>query len=218
MKKKAVVYCRVSTEKEEQETSLERQREELTDFAEREGYEVKEVFTDRHSGYEMDRDGLLEMLNDLKADPADALFIQDETRLGRGHARIALLHVMKKQEIDVFTLSDEGPIALNDMDDMVLEILAIVEEYQRKIHNAKIKRGMKRAVENGYKPEKNLKGRGNPEGRERLDLPIDQIVQLKERGLTYHEIAVTLQGFGYQASKATVHRRFKEYEENAQAD
>lgn len=43
------------------------------------------------------------------------------------------------------------------MDTMLLEILAIVEEYQRKIHNAKIKRGMKRAVENGYRPEKILK-------------------------------------------------------------
>lgn len=218
MKKTSVIYCRVSTEKDVQETSLERQQEELKVFAAKEGYRVEEIFTDRHSGYEMDRDGLLEMLNYLKSVQVDALFIQDETRLGRGHARIALLHVMKKQEIDVFTLSDQGPIALNDMDDMVLEILAIVEEYQRKIHNAKIKRGMKRAVENGYKPEQNLRGKGNPEGRERLDLPIDQIVQLKERGLTYHEIAVTLRGFGYQASKATVHRRYKEYEENQQAE
>ena len=40
---------------------------------------------------------------------------------------------------------------------MVLKIVAMVEEYQRKLHNIKIKRGMKRAVENGYKPEKNLK-------------------------------------------------------------
>ncbi|AQQ53675.1 YneB family resolvase-like protein [Planococcus lenghuensis] len=218
MKKTSVIYCRVSTEKDSQETSLERQQEELTAFASAEGYRIEEIFTDRHSGYEMDRDGLLEMLNYLKSTPVDALFIQDETRLGRGHARIALLHVMKKQGIDVFTLSDQGLIALNDMDDMVLEILAIVEEYQRKIHNAKIKRGMKRAVENGYKPERNLRGKGNPEGRERLDLPIDQIVQLKERGLTYHEIAVTLRGFGYQASKATVHRRYKEYEEGRQAE
>ncbi|MFC4712399.1 YneB family resolvase-like protein [Planococcus dechangensis] len=213
MKKKALVYCRVSTAKDEQESSLQRQEEELMKFAFEQGYLVEEVYVDQHSGYEMDREGLLEMLNQIKSERIDAVFIQDETRLGRGHARIALLHVMKKHEVDVFTLSDQGPIALNDMDDMVLEILAIVEEYQRKIHNAKIKRGMRRAVENGYKPERNLKGKGNPDGRERLELPVDQIVSLKMSGLTFHEIAVTLQGFGYQASKATVHRRYKEYQQ-----
>lgn len=216
--KKAVLYCRVSTTKETQETSLERQREELAKFAKAQGFSVKEVFEDQHSGYEMDRDGLLEMLNYIKAERVDAVFIQDETRLGRGHARIALLHVMQKQEVEVFALSDDGPISLGDMDDMVLEILAIVEEYQRKIHNAKIKRGMRRAVENGYKPERNLKGKGNPDGRERLDLPVEQIVNLKQNGMTFHEIAVTLQGFGYKASKATVHRRYKEYENMAQSE
>lgn len=213
MKKKALVYCRVSTAKDEQESSLQRQEEELMKFAFEQGYLVEEVYVDQHSGYEMDREGLLEMLNQIKSERVDAVFIQDETRLGRGHARIALLHVMKKRDVDVFTLSDQGPISLNDMDDMVLEILAIVEEYQRKIHNAKIKRGMRRAVENGYKPERNLKGKGNPDGRERLELPVDQIVSLKMSGLTFHEIAVTLQGFGYQASKATVHRRYKEYQQ-----
>ncbi len=211
MKQSALIYCRVSTTKDTQESSLERQEEELLKFAFAQGYIVSDVFSDQHSGYEMDREGLLEMLNVIKTEKVSAVFVQDETRLGRGHARIALLHVMKKYGVDVFTLTDQGPIALNDMDDMVLEILAIVEEYQRKIHNAKIKRGMKRAVENGYKPERNLKGRGNPDGRERLDLPVDQIVSLKENGLTFHEIAVTLQGFGYQASKATVHRRYREF-------
>ncbi len=51
-------------------------------------------------------------------------------------------------------MRDAGPVQLNEMDTMLLEILAIVEEYQRKIHNAKIRRGMRRAVENGYRPEK----------------------------------------------------------------
>ena len=51
---------------------------------------------------------------------------------------------------------------------MVLEIVGIVEEYQRKIHNLKIKRGMKKAVENGYRPEKNLKNQHEGTGRERI--------------------------------------------------
>ncbi len=49
---------------------------------------------------------------------------------------------------------------LSEADEMVFEIVAIVEEYQRKLHNLKIKRGMKAAVKNGYRPERNLSGSG----------------------------------------------------------
>lgn len=210
----AVLYCRVSTEKETQDTSIERQEIELRSFAKAKGYEVVQVFTDRHSGYDIEREGLLDLLEYMKEYHIQTLFVQDETRLGRGNGRMAVLHLLKKMNVDIFTLSDSGNLKLNDMDTMLLEILALVEEYQRKLHNAKIRRGMKRAVENGYRPEKNLKDRGNPEGRERIDAPIEQIVNLRQKGMTFEEITATLKGLGFEISKATVHRRFKEYEES----
>ena len=71
----------------------------------------------------------------------DAVLIQDETRLGRGNARMAVLHLLAKTDTAIYSHNDSGPIALNEMDTMLLEILAIVEEYQRKLHNAKIKTG-----------------------------------------------------------------------------
>ncbi len=86
----------------------------------------------------------------------------------------------------------------------------MVEEHQRKLHNLKIKRGMKRAVKLGYKPEKNLKNRGNIEGRERKEVPVDEIIRLRNNGLTFEEIAATMRGFGHDVSKATVHRRYQE--------
>ena len=209
----AVVYCRVSTEKETQSSSLERQEEELTSYARQQGYQVKGVFKDKHSGYDVEREGLLEMLDFIKEEGVSALFVQDETRLGRGHARMAVLHLLQKTETDVFSMRDAGPVQLNEMDTMLLEILAIVEEYQRKIHNAKIRCGMRRAVENGFRPEKNLSNRGNPLGQERKEVPINEIVQLRQKGLTFQEIATTLKGLGFNVSKATVHRRFQEHQE-----
>lgn len=208
---KSAVYCRVSTDKETQETSLIRQEEELIQFAEMQGYEVAQVFTDQHSGFDIERDGLLDLLTFVKENEIKAVFVQDETRIGRGNGRMAVLHLLKKTNTSVFTLQDKGVLNLNEMDSMLLEILALVEEYQRKLHNAKIKRGMKRAVSNGYRPEKNLKSRGNPEGRERIVVPVDEIVRLRNAGLTYEEIASTLQGLGLQISKATIHRRYIEY-------
>ncbi|WP_075617617.1 YneB family resolvase-like protein [Paenisporosarcina indica] len=209
----AVIYCRVSTEKESQETSLNRQEEELRKFAEEHKYFVRDVFIDQHSGFSVEREGLLDMLDFIKLQSISTVFIQDETRLGRGNSRMAILHMLKKLEVQVISLSDGGSIRLNEMDTMMLEILALVEEYQRKLHNAKIRRGMRRAVEHGFKPEKNLKDQGNPEGRERKDIPIEEIIKLRQNGLTYEEIASTLRGFGFHVSKATVHRRYKEYKE-----
>ncbi|MEO4053307.1 recombinase family protein [Solibacillus sp. CAU 1738] len=209
----AVVYARVSTEKSTQQTSLARQKEELTTYAKKMNYAIVEVFQDQQSGFDVDREGLLDMLDYMKTHKISALFVQDETRLGRGNARVAVLHLLQKQAITVFSLNEAGPIALNEMDTMLLEILAIVEEYQRKLHNAKIRRGMRRAVENGYRPEENLKDRGNMEGRERIEVPIEEIVKLRNKGFTFAEIASTLQSVGFQVSKATVHRRYAEYQD-----
>lgn len=207
----AVIYCRVSTEKQTQETSLARQYEELTAYANSMGFTVLKDFADQQSGYDVDREGLLEMLDYMKEKNIQALFVQDETRLGRGNARMAVLHLLQKNNTMVYSLNDAGPLSLNEMDTMLLEILAIVEEYQRKLHNAKIRRGMRRAVSNGYKPQENLKNRGNIEGRERIEVPIQEIVNLREKGLTFQEISNTLSALGYQVSKATVHRRFMEF-------
>ncbi len=201
----------MSTEKETQVESLTRQQEELEKMAETLQLTVAEVFTDQHSGYNMERDGLLDLLDYVQKNKISAVLIQDETRLGRGNARMAILHLLLKSDVKVYTYHDNGPIAINDMDTMLLEILALVEEYQRKLHNAKIKRGMKRAVEAGYQPEKNLKNRGNPEGRERIEVPLSEIISLREKELTFEEITAVLKGLGHDISKATVHRRYQEY-------
>ncbi|KMY53719.1 MULTISPECIES: YneB family resolvase-like protein [Bacillaceae] len=215
---KAIIYCRVSTKKETQETSLQRQEEELLSLAARKGYEVAAVIKEQVSGYELDRPGMLDLLDQVKKEPIDAVLIQDETRIGRGNAKIALLHCLFKEEVKVFSIADDGELQLSESDSMVIQIVSMVEEYQRKIHNLKIKRGMKRAVENGFRPEENLKNRGNPAGRERKEVPIEEIVRLRRNNLTFEEIAATLKGFGYQVSKATVHRRFKEYAEQAEEE
>ncbi|MBO8155140.1 MAG: recombinase family protein [Bacillaceae bacterium] len=208
---RAVIYCRVSTEKEEQITSLKRQREELVELCSKHQYEIFEIIEEQASGYDVEREGIFRMLEIFDSKKADALFIQDETRLGRGNTKIALYHQLQKLNIPVYTVSHQGELELSDSDSMVLQIVSIVEEYQRKIHNLKIKRGMKRAVERGYNPVKNLKHIDQSPGRERKEFPIREVIRLRENGLTFAEISATLRGMGYDVSKATVHRRFREY-------
>lgn len=211
---KALIYARVSTNKEQQETSLKRQEEELTAIAAENGMEVVKVISEKASGYEMGRDGVFEPLDEIKNAGIDVILVQDETRLGRGNAKIALLHCIYREGVKVYTTAHRGELELSEADSMVLEIVSIVEEYQRKIHNMKIRRGMKRAVKNGFKPQKNLKNQHGNSGKEKIEVPISEIVRLRANKLTFAEIAATLRGFGYDVSKATVHRRFQEYIEN----
>lgn len=208
---KAVIYCRVSTKKDSQETSLERQEIELIKLAQEYDFDIVTVIKDQASGFELDRPGVLELLDLVKDDSIEAVLIQDETRIGRGNAKIALIHCLLKENVKIISHTHNGELHLSESDSMVINIVSMVEEYQRKLHNLKIKRGMKRAVENGFQPHKNLKNKGNVDGRERIEVPVEEIVRLRKNELTFAEIAATLRGFGYDVSKATVHRRFKEY-------
>jgi len=211
---KAIIYCRVSTNKETQETSLKRQEEELIQLANTYHFEIDRVIKEKASGYDFDREGIFELLERIREKQVQAILIQDETRLGRGNAKIALLHCMLKENIKLYSISHSGELQLSESDSMVLNIVSMVEEYQRKLHNAKIKRGMKRAVQKGYKPEKNLKNLGEGSGRVKIEVPIEEIVRLRKNGLIFSEIAATLRGFGFNISKATVHRRYQEYIES----
>ncbi|WP_456275400.1 YneB family resolvase-like protein [Bacillus sp. AK128] len=207
----AIIYARVSTDKEAQQSSLNRQVEELTQLACDYGFEVLKTITEKASGYEIDRDGFIEILDYTKFKKVDALLIQDETRIGRGNAKLALIHLLHKEGIKIFTSINQGEMELSDGDSMVLNIVGIVEEFQRKIQNVKIKRGMQRAINNGFSPERNFKNIGNSPGRSKIEAPIEEIIRLRHNELTFLEIALTLNGLGYEISKATVHRRYKEY-------
>ncbi|WP_087971431.1 YneB family resolvase-like protein [Oceanobacillus rekensis] len=206
----AIIYCRVSTDKKTQETSLARQKEELLRLADKYNFTVIDSIEEQVSGYDIERDGIFKMLDYFSEKKANCLLIQDETRLGRGNTKIALFHQLQKLRIPIYTAIHEGELELTESDSMVLQIVGIVEEYQRKIHNMKIKRGMKKAVSEGYNPRQNLSNSNKAPGRERISFPIEEVIRLRNNKLTFDEITKTLNGLGYNVSKATVHRRYLE--------
>lgn len=208
---RAILYCRVSTDKKTQETSLARQKQELLKQAENYNFSIADIIEEQVSGYEIDREGIFQLLDLFAAEKADCLFIQDETRLGRGNTKIALFHQLNKLHIPIYTAVQDGELELAESDSMVLQIVGIVEEYQRRIHNSKIKRGMKKAVRDGFNPSKNLTNREQAPGRDRIAFPMEEVLKLRKKQLTFAEIAHTLNGMGYNVSKATVHRRYQEY-------
>ncbi len=207
-----IIYTRVSTKKETQETSLARQKEELTLWAQELKMNILEVISEQHSGYDLNREGLYKILERVKKQSVGAIMVQDDTRLGRGEAKLAVIHQLHRAGCRIYCKLHGGELALDAGESTVLHIISKVEELQRKMMNQKISWGMKRAVhEKGFNPAKNLKNQGLG-GREKKEVPMEQIVALKEKKLTFEEIAATLKGFGYEVSRATVHRRYKEWQ------
>lgn len=80
----ALIYCRVSTDKKTQETSLARQKQELFNLAAKYNFTVIDCIEEQESGYQIEREGIFQMLDYFSANKANCLLIQDETRLGRG--------------------------------------------------------------------------------------------------------------------------------------
>ena len=211
---KAVIYTRVSTQKESQKSSLKRQKRELESYADENKLKVIEIVEEKESGFNESRPGMLKVLELLQSNKADIVLIQDSSRLGRGNAKMALIHQIEKLGAEIHTLADKGRIALNDLEKMILEILSVVESYQQQLRNKNISRAMKKKIESGeFDPAKNLSNIDQG-GRDRKNIPLKEIIRLRELELTFKDIAATLRGLGYDVSKSTVHRRYQEYIKN----
>ena len=132
------IYARVSTEKKEQDSSIKRQVNELTAFCREQDYNIIEIIKEKHSGFDEEREGILSILELFKENKIEAVVIQDSTRLGRGNAKIALIHQIQKLNGQIITLEDKGAIALSDMEKMILEILSVI--YKNTSRNLQIEK------------------------------------------------------------------------------
>src|SRR5690625_5530374 len=77
---RGIIYCRVSTDKEEQASSLSRQKQELTDLAKRHHITIMNHIMEKESGYKIEREGIFQFLDDLD---------RKSTRLNSSHVAIS---------------------------------------------------------------------------------------------------------------------------------
>ncbi|EGK13793.1 resolvase family site-specific recombinase [Desmospora sp. 8437] len=129
---KGILYARVSTRRMEQESSLDRQVEALTAWARRLGVEVVETITEQHSGFDLDRDGLYRLLDAIREKRVEAVLVQDDSRLGRGDAKLAIIHQLTRADCKIYSLQSGGELELEAGESTVLDIMARVEELQRR--------------------------------------------------------------------------------------
>ncbi|WP_332648794.1 recombinase family protein [Lysinibacillus sp. 54212] len=80
---KAVLYYRVSTKLQEDKYSLKAQKEELTKYADSQGWEILSEFKDVDSGGKLDKEGLNALMDYVEDHSVDVVLCIDQDRLSR---------------------------------------------------------------------------------------------------------------------------------------
>ena len=190
MNRTAVIYARVSSSGDRQST--DRQVADLRAFATREGFEVLEVFSENCSGAREDRPELLRCVEYLKRGECSTLLVSEISRLGRSVKGVvntideltrAKVNIYL-QDINLYTLLPDG--SENPLAKVILTVLALGAELERKSIVRRLNSGRARAIEKGVKL-------GRPKGsmmsNQELLNKYPEVVKKLRKGRSIREIA-----------------------------
>ena len=190
MPNKAVIYARVSSEGDRQNT--DRQVVDLQAYAAATGLEVVRVFTEKASGARDDRPVLAECLDWCCAGNADILLLSEISRLGRTVKIIvdAVDRLTKAgvcihfQDMNVDTLLPSGEE--NTYATMLVTMLGLGAQMERSLIMGRLNSGRKHAMENGV-----VMGRkpGSVKTRGQKEAEYKDVIKLLKKGTSIRNTA-----------------------------
>lgn len=152
---RTVAFCRVSTSVQE----YERQVNELSGLAQRNGWTVEATFAEKISGAKKntERTELLRMVKYVKAHHINKVLVTELSRLGRDTLQVLqVIELLNKEGISLYiqnynieTLTDEGKV--NPMSQFLITILAEVARMERKTIRERVESGYNNFRANGGK-------------------------------------------------------------------
>ncbi|WP_127589360.1 recombinase family protein [Paenibacillus koleovorans] len=161
MREKVVGYVRVSTYGQAKEGySLAYQLEEIERYCDRSGLELLHVYEDKgwsgatvdEEGLTVEREGLQEMLADLKSRPVSAVVVLNTSRLWRSDmAKVLIQRELKRHQVDVTAIEQPNySIYAHDPNDFLVNgMLELLDQYQRLEITLKLSRGRKKKAQQG---------------------------------------------------------------------
>lgn len=151
--KYAIIYCRVSSEKQVKEGSgLESQEKRCIDYAKSKGYPIAEIFHDEGiSGAKLDRPGVQRMIAYIDKNPLKEFIVifDDLSRV----ARDVVVYVELKASLTKRNVALESPnFIFDDSAEGVLyeNITMAVAQYGRQSNRRQVIQKMKARLESGY--------------------------------------------------------------------
>lgn len=124
--KRAAAYVRVSSEEQTDGWSLDGQEKQIRDFAERNGYEIVQVYRDEISGSKDKRPGFERMMLDAHAKEFNAIIVLHSSRLFRNVALARKYKDELRNKLNVEVLSVNQPML--DADDGTGFVMETINE------------------------------------------------------------------------------------------
>ena len=142
--KRAWLYFRLSRDEDQEQNSLQNQRQILVDYAEKNGYKVVgESFDDNVTGMTFERDGILKIEEAVDKGMIDTVLVKDMSRLGRHRTQTALfLDYLTGNNVNMISVT-EGIDSFNENDDLIIGLKQIVNDLYCKDISRKVTAGVR---------------------------------------------------------------------------
>lgn len=198
MKANAVIYARVSSVSDRQDTA--RQIQDLTRYANAQEIEVVSIFEEHISGAKKneERQVLTDCLEYCTANPVNYLLLSELSRLGRSTLQVLrsleILHEAKVsvyiQNLGLYTLQTDGKV--NPIVSILITILAEMSNIERSNIVYRLNSGRANYIAKGGKLGRKV---GSTKTEEKKREEYKEVIQLLKKGYSIRNIA-KLQGLG----------------------
>ena len=198
MKANAVIYARVSSVSDRQDTA--RQIQDLTRYANAQEIEVVSIFEEHISGAKKNEEGqvLTDCLEYCTANPVNYLLLSELSRLGRSTLQVLrsleILHEAKVsvyiQNLGLYTLQKDGKV--NPIVSILITILAEMSNIERSNIVYRLNSGRANYIAKGGKLGRKV---GSTKTEEKKREEYKEVIQLLKKGYSIRNVA-KLQGLG----------------------
>ncbi len=150
---KAVAYCRVSTNKEEQLDSLESQQKFFAEYATKNGYDLVNIYADEgKSGTKIkNRTQLLKLLADAGTESFEVVLIKDISRLARNTVDF-LTSIRKLKALNIRVIFVNYDQTSSDSSEFMLTMLSAIAQEESANTSKRVRFGKKQNAEHGRVP------------------------------------------------------------------
>lgn len=132
--RRAVIYARVSSQKQDKDGNLERQIDRLLKWSKENNYEVVKVFKDTASGINDKRKGFWKMMEFIKENNIPYLIVEFHDRL----TRFGLEYVKALlKEYDTQLITVESKISKDKMHELVEDLITIITSFTARTYGVR---------------------------------------------------------------------------------
>jgi DNA invertase Pin-like site-specific DNA recombinase len=193
-KEKCGIYIRVSTRN--QRDSLEDSVQHLERYCKREGFLVEGVYKEVVSGAKrtVERKEFSRLVKDIEGGKIKTVVTSKLDRFSRSLQDLQeMLSFFKEHRVE-FVCSDQAIDTRTPAGKFLFDIMGAMAEFERELIKERTQAGIERA-----------KAEGKTLGRPRVDIKMDRVKELLDKGLSLAEISNT-----FKTSYVTLHNRMKE--------